>query len=121
MQRVLIFNEEGTAADVGESVHDVYCVPVSRFKGFTNPGTDNTVLEMRFEGLTEGMADGDDSSTDRVALTITANKHVEAMKDIVNGMTGTHSTRLVVIADALNSDFISSYITACTISVATAD
>ena len=41
-ERYLLFNEQGTAANVGETAHDVYCVPVSRFKGFTNTGTTNT-------------------------------------------------------------------------------
>ena len=121
MTKYLLFNEQGTANAVGEAAHDIACYPIERFKGFTNTGTTNTELQMIFEGLEEGAAEGDASSVDTITLTITANKHVEAMKDITRAISGTNSTKLVVISDALNSDFVSSYVTGCAISVSTAD
>ena len=81
MDKYLLFNEQATAADIGDAAHDVVCYPLSRFKGFTNTGTTDTQLHMIFEGLEEGDGEGDASSVDTVTLTITANKQVEAMKD----------------------------------------
>ena len=59
MDKYLLFNEQATAADIGDAANDVVCYPLSRFKGFTNTASD-TRLHMIFEGALEGMADGRD-------------------------------------------------------------
>ena len=120
MDKYLLFQEQGTANAVGETAHDLACYPLSRFKGFTNTGTTNTELQMIFEGLEEGGADGDASSVDTITLTITQNKHVEAMKDISNAIAADISG-VIVIADRVGEEFVSSYVTASSISVSTAD
>jgi len=118
-EQYLLFNKVNIENEVGETAHDVVCYPVSKFKGFTNVATSNTRLSMIFEGMEEGTADGDTSSVDDISLTITANKHVEVIRDIVRAMNS--SSNLVVIADKLNNEFASRHITTLTISVATAD
>ena len=62
MDKYLLFNEQATAADIGDAANDVVCYPLSRFKGFTNTASD-TRLHMIFEGALEGMADGDGMRT----------------------------------------------------------
>ena len=120
MDKYLLFNEAASAGAVGDAAHDVVCYPLSKFKGFTNTGTTDTQLQMIFEGLEEGSADGDASSVDTITLTITQNKHVEAMKDISNAI-ASNISGVIVIADRVGSDFVSSYVTASSISVSAAD
>ena len=121
MDKYLLFNEQATAADIGDAANDVVCYPLSRFKGFTNTASD-TRLHMIFEGALEGMADGDASSVDNVTLTITANKQVEAMKEISNAIASDISG-VIVIADMTSgaTKFVSSYITGVSIAVSAAD
>tara|TARA_R100000234_G_scaffold71603_1_gene44052 strand:+ start:543 stop:908 length:366 start_codon:yes stop_codon:yes gene_type:complete len=121
MAEYLLFNEQNTAADVGETAHDVACYPISRFKGFTNTGTTNTELQMIFEGMEEGTADGDASSVDTITLTITANKQVEAIKAITAAISGHNSSTVAIIADALNSEYITSFVTGVSISISNQD
>ena len=110
-EQYLLFNEVSMENKVAEAAHDIVCYPVSRFKGFTNSGTDNTRLEMFFEGIEEGMADGDASSIDYVALVVKPNKQVEVIRDIVKAMNT--SSNLVVICDQLNNEFASKHIVSC--------
>ena len=118
-EQYLLFNKVNIENEVGETAHDVACYPVSRFKGFTNTSTTNTDITMHFEGIEEGMADGDASSVDYVRMTITANKHVEVIRDIVKAMNT--SSNLVVICDMLNNEFASKHITNCGPVVVTVD
>ena len=122
MDKYLLFNEQATAADIGDAAHDVVCYPLSRFKGFTNTGTTDTQLHMIFEGLEEGDGEGDASSVDTVTLTITANKQVEAMKEISN-IIASDISGVIVIADMTSGarKFVSSYVTGVSIAVSAAD
>ena len=122
MDKYLLFNEQATAADIGDAAHDVACYPLSKFKGFTNTSTTDTHLHMIFEGLEEGSADGDASSVDTITLTITANKQVEAMKDISNAISSNISG-VIVIADvtAGATSFASTRVTGVSIAVSSAD
>jgi len=119
MDKYLLFNEQATAADIGDAAHDVVCYPLSRFKGFTNTGTTDTQLHMIFEALEEGP--GDDA-VDTITLTITANKQVEAMKDISN-VIASNISGVITVADVTSgaTKFASSYVTGVTISVSAAD
>jgi len=121
MEKLLVFNEQGTAADVGETVHDVAAYPLSKFKGFTNTGTTNTQLQMIFEGMEEGSADGDASSVDTITLTITANKQYEAMLSIWNFINSDQINGVYVIWDELSSLPHAGYVSGCAISISSAD
>jgi hypothetical protein len=122
--KFLIFNEQGTTADIGDTAHDVYMVPVSRYLGATNDGTGGTDLVLYFEGSAEGMADGDATSVDKVTLTVTANKHVKVMKEIAQIMYATgpqYSDGAVVMYDEENSISFSDDVTAIAIAVSAQD
>ena len=121
MDKYLLFNEQATVGSIGDAANDVVCYPLSRFKGFGHTASDTT-LTMIFEGLLEGTADGDVSSVDTITLTITQNKHVEAMKDISNAIASDISG-VVVIADITSgaTKFASTYVTGVSIAVSAAD
>ena len=117
MDKFLLFNEAASLGVTGDAAHDVACYPLSKFKGFTNTGTTDTELQMIFEALEEGP--GDDAVY-TITLTITQNRHVEAMKDISNAI-ASNISGVIVISDRVGSEYVSSYVTASSISVATAD
>ena len=121
MDKFLLFNEREVAADIGDSADDVVGYPLSRFKGFGNSASDSRLL-MIFEGLREGDAEGDASSVDTITLSITTNKHVEAMKEISNAIASDISG-YIVIADMTSgaTKFASNYITGVVISISAAD
>ncbi len=80
MERYLIFNEQGTAASVGDAAHDTACWPLSRFLGFTNLDGTSTEVYALFRSLSEP---DNPASADHVKFTITDNKHMDAIKAIV--------------------------------------
>lgn len=123
MNKYLLFNEQATTADIGGAAHDVYCVPVERFIGFTNEGTTETEVTMFFAGMEEGQGDGDASSVDKVVLTITINKQVEVMKAIANAITNEDrfGDGVVIVGDANAGTFIHEDVTGVTVTVASAD
>ena len=53
MKRYLIFNEQSTAASVGDAAHDTACWPLDRFLGFTNLAghATNQDIDMLFRSL----------------------------------------------------------------------
>jgi len=120
MNKFLLFNEQATTADIGAAAHDVYCVPVERFQGFTNEGTTETEVTMFFNSIEEGVAD---DAVDKVVLTITINKQVEVMKAIANAITNEDrfGDGLVIIGDANAGTFVHEDVTGVTITVANAD
>ncbi len=120
MDKFLLFNEQGTAGSVGDAANDVVCYPLSRFKGFSHTASDTT-LTMIFEGMLEGTADGDASSVDTVTLTITQNKHVEAMTEIANAIASDISGVIVIADKGGEETFVSSYVTGVSIAVSAAD
>ena len=82
MKRYLIFNEQGTAASVGDAVHDTACWPLDRFLGFTNKtahATDQD-LDMQFRSLSEP---DNPASADVVRFRVTDNKQMDVMKAII--------------------------------------
>ena len=123
MNKFLLFNEQATAGSIGTTAHDVLCVPVERFKGFTNESGTDTQLSMIFAGIEEGEADGDVSSVDKVVLTITANHHIPVMKAIANAITNEDrfGDGLIVIGDANAGTFIHEDVTGVTVTVTAAD
>ena len=124
MEKMLIFNEQATTADIGDAAHDVYMVPASRFLGATNDGTGGVDLVLYFAGSAEGTADGDASSVDKVTLTISDNKHVSVMKELSQLLYATgpgYTDGAVVMFDAENSISFSSDVTGIAVAVATQD
>ena len=119
--KMLYFMEQTDGAF--DAANDCMAVPVERFKGFRQAGTNVAQLTMEFDpmlGYAAGDAAGSHDDTfvaDSVILTITDNKHKEVMADILNLIHGTHSDGFIVIADGSNSVFASPYITACAITI----
>ena len=122
MEKMLIFNEQGTTADIGDTAHDAYMADVSRLRGITNDGTSGTDLVLHFKGSAEGEADGDATSGDTVTLTITANKHVKVMKELAQAINeGPNSDGAIVLFDAEAGTSFSSDVSAIAIAVAAVD
>ena len=100
MKRYLIFNEQATAASVGDAAHDTACFPLDRFLGFTNltgHATDQD-LEMNFRSLSEP---DNPAAADKVTFRITDNKHMDVMKAIVRKINShPNSDGAIVIYDA---------------------
>ena len=123
-RKLLIFNEQATTADIGDTAHDIYATTPARFLGATNDGTGGTDLVLYFEGSAEGMADGDATSVDKVTLTITANKHVSVLKELAQVLHATgpgYTDGAVVMFDAENSISFSSDVTGVAVAVAGQD
>ena len=122
MEKMLIFNEQGTTADIGDTAHDVLIVPASKFLGATNDATSGTDLVLYFAGSAEGTADGDASSVDTVTLTITANKHVDVAKEFIQKINQSpNSDGAIVMYDEENSISFSSKVSAIAIAVSAQD
>ena len=122
MDKMLIFNEQGTTADIGDTAHDVYMVPASKFLGATNDATSGTELVLYFAGSAEGTGDGDATSVDTVTLTITANKHVDVAKAFAQKVNQhPNSDGAIVMYDEENSITFSSKVSAIAIAVSAQD
>jgi len=100
MKRYLIFNEQSTAASVGDAAHDTACWPLDRFLGFTNKvghATDQD-LNMLFRSLSEP---DNPAISDMVTFRVTDNKHMDVMKAICKKINSTpNSDGAIVIYDA---------------------
>ena len=84
---------------------DAYMYPASNLINVLHDG--DTTLKLFFApGATNDAAD-----TDLVTLTIDSNKEQEVCEAIVGALNGTHSSGMVVVADALAGVFIHSAIT----------
>ena len=119
--KYLLFNEQATTADIGAAAHDVALYPADSFLGFSNEATTETEVTMFFKSM-EALNDIDATSTDKVVLTITINKYVSVMKEIVQAITGgAHSDGVLVIYDAESGTSVSSNGTGVAITVQAAD
>lgn len=97
-----------------DAANDAVCRPASDFSGFGV--TNTTTLDLYFNGLLENSGGTDH---DKVALTISTNKHKEVMETIVQAINfGKES--FLVISDDSNSVFISPDITGCEVTVTAA-
>ena len=100
MKRYLIFNEQSTAASVGDAAHDTACWPLDRFLGFTNlvGHATNQDIDMLFRSLSEP---DNPAAADKVTFRITDNKHMDFMKAVVRKINSApHSDGAIVIYDA---------------------
>ena len=100
MKRYLIFNEQATAASVGDAAHDTACYSLDRFLGFTNlvgHATDQDLV-MLFKGLSEP---DNPASADAITFRVTDNKQMDVMKAIVRKINShPNSDGAIVIYDA---------------------
>tara|TARA_R100001463_G_scaffold1389_2_gene6121 strand:+ start:539 stop:916 length:378 start_codon:yes stop_codon:yes gene_type:complete len=100
MKRYLIFNEQSTAASVGDAAHDTACYSLDRFLGFTNlvgHATDQDLV-MLFKGLSEP---DNPASADSITFRVTDNKQMDVMKAIVRKINShPNSDGAIVIYDA---------------------
>ena len=100
MKRYLIFNEQATAASVGDAAHDTACYSLDRFLGFTNlvGHATNQDIDMLFKGLSEP---DNPASADAITFRITDNKHMDFMKAVVRKINShPNSDGAIVIYDA---------------------
>ena len=100
MKRYLIFNEQSTAASVGDAAHDTACWPLDRFLGFTNLAghATNQDIDMLFRSLSEP---DNPAAADKVTFRITDNKHMDFMKAVVRKINSApNSDGAIVIYDA---------------------
>jgi len=100
MKRYLIFNEQATAASVGDAAHDTACWPLDRFLGFTNltAHATNQDLDMLFRSLSEP---DNPAAADMVRFRVTDNKQMDVMKAIVRQINGhPNSDGAIVVYDA---------------------
>ena len=100
MKRYLIFNEQSTAASVGDAAHDTACWPLDRFLGFTNlvgHATDQDI-DMLFRSLSEP---DNPAAADKITFRITDNKHMDFMKAVIRKINSApNSDGAIVIYDA---------------------
>ena len=100
MKRYLIFNEQSTAASVGDAAHDTACWPLDRFLGFTNlvGHATNQDIDMLFRSLSEP---DNPAAADKVTFRITDNKHMDFMKAVIRKINSApNSDGAIVIYDA---------------------
>ena len=120
MKRYLIFNEQGTAASVGDAAHDTACWPLDSFLGFTDTSTTSTELTMMFKPMEESIG-SDPDGCDNVVLTITDNQQVKVMQEIIQAINGhKHKDGVIVLGDASTGEYLTSDITGVAITIQSA-
>ena len=82
----LYFNNAGTDGQI-DTAHDVYCVPMSKFRGMTNVGTSRTELSLMFEPI-EGPIELASNAypadvSDVVTLTVAQDTADDVMKALI--------------------------------------
>ena len=70
MERFILVCDKAVTAEIGDTLHDVACWPVSNFLGFTDETTDSTKLTLMFKPMEESIG-SDVDGCDNVVLTIT--------------------------------------------------
>mgnify|MGYP003681707389 CR=1 FL=1 len=104
---------------------DFYCVPASRFRGFAQTGTTRTEITLLFdpaEGEIEIATNAYPSNVaDQVVLTITTDTHKAVASAILNAIQSPaiegSGKGFVVIADVVNSIFLTSAITGVAVTI----
>tara|TARA_R100001198_G_C5040959_1_gene101730 strand:+ start:118 stop:480 length:363 start_codon:yes stop_codon:yes gene_type:complete len=114
--KYLYFMEETDGAF--DAAADAVTYPLSAFRGFYATGT-TTTLEMHFTPLLDH---GGEDASDKVTLTITANKQ----KEVIAALTRLFSAQpandpFIVVADDSNSVFAHADITGCANAVTAVD
>ena len=122
MEKFILVNEQATTASIGDTAHDVACWPVSSFLGFTAEDTTSTELTMMFKPMEESIG-SDTAGCDNVVLTITDNKQVEVMQEIIQKLNSSRATEdgVIVLGDAETGEYISSKVTGVVVNIQAAD
>ena len=111
----LYFNNAGTNGQI-DTAHDVYCVPVSKFRGMTNVGTSRTELSLMFapiEGEIELATNAYPADvSDVVTLTVAQDTADDVAKALIAAFNaGPHATgSVIVVADDSASEYFHSSI-----------
>jgi hypothetical protein len=114
----LYFNNADSNGQI-DTAHDVYCVPVSKFRGMTNVGTSRTELSLMFapiEGEIELATNAYPADvSDVITLTVTQDKADDVAKALIAAFNaGPHATgSVIVIADDSASEYFHADITGC--------
>jgi len=121
MEKFILVNDIATTLEIGDSVHDVACWPVSSFLGFTDEDTTSTELTMMFKPMEESIG-SDPDGCDNVVLTITDNKQVTVMQEIIQKLNSSRATEdgVIVLGDASTGEYLTSDITGVAITIQTA-
>jgi len=121
MEKFILVNEQSTTASIGDAAHDVAGWPVSNFLGFTDEDTTATELTMMFKPMEESIG-SDLDGCDNVVLTITENKQLTVMKEIIQKMNSSRATEdgVIVLGDAATGEYISSNVTGVAVTVQSA-
>jgi len=121
MEKFILVNEQSTTASIGDAAHDVAGWPVSNFLGFTDEDTTATELTMMFKPMEESIG-SDPDGCDNVVLTITENKQLTVMKEIIQKMNSSRATEdgVIVLGDAATGEYISSNVTGVAVTVQSA-
>ena len=121
MEKFLYFRAESTLAN-DDGIEDSVTYPLEALIGMYP--TSDVALTMTFKNvqrpeghatsnLTDNAANG--PLVDKVVLTIGTNKAKEVMEAIVENINNNHSNGFIVVADDTASVYITSDVTACTI------
>ena len=112
----LYFNNAGTNGQI-DTAHDVYCVPVSKFRGMTNVGTGRDELVLMFEPI-EGPIELATNAypadvSDTVTLTVAQDSAPTVIKALIAAFNaGPHATGdVITIADDSAGVYFNSNIT----------
>ena len=118
MEKMMYFGNDPDGDGVFNQGINMYCAPVSAFRGFnmeSSSGTTQIYLYFEPQRMCGIDTTNDANPYDRILLTINTNKHKEVMQSIVQLINSTgHSSGFLVVADEMNSKFCSTDITAVT-------
>ena len=117
--KFFMINEATSVGTIGDAANDVWCVPLSKFRGFTNNNNTDTNFHMYFDNIMDPN-DTDATNMVTVSLTITANKHREVTEDIIDLMWKSHNN-LIVLGDKTTGKYASKWISDIAVSVPAAD
>ena len=118
MEKYLMFNQTPANGQV-DARGDFYCAPLSKFRGFTQTGTTRTEMTLMFEPMAGPIELGTNLAgadvSDTVVLTITTDTHkavAEAILNVIHAPATEGSGKgVIVVADIVNSIFLTSEIT----------
>ena len=117
--KFFMINEATSAATIGDAPNDIWCVPLSKFRGFTNNNNTDTNFHMYFDNIMDPN-DTDATNMVTVSLTITANKHREVTEDIID-LISKPNTRLITLGDKTSGKYASKWISDIAVNVPAAD
>ena len=118
MEKYLYFNNAAAGDGQIDAADDVVCYKASDFRGAVQNGTTRTEITLLFApmfGEIELASDLGANVSDTVVLTILTDKHKEVLTSIIDAINspmiaGSPGKGLIVIADDMNGEYLSSNI-----------